>query len=53
MQDGIWTIKPCAQNDAATLARELEVSETTARVLLRRGYDSTETAKAFLAAWAR
>src|SRR6202162_3737589 len=48
MQDSLWTIKPCAQAAAADLARELEVSETTARVLLRRGYDSADEAKAFL-----
>ena len=49
MQDSLWTIKPCPQGAAADLAHELEVSETTARVLLRRGYDSVDAAKAFLA----
>src|SRR6266516_3976630 len=49
MEAGIWTIKPCAQAEAAALARELEVSETTARVLIRRGYDSAESATSFLA----
>ena len=49
MEAGIWTIKPCAQSGAAALARELDVSETTARVLIRRGYDSAESATSFLA----
>ena len=48
MHNSLWTIKPCPQADAAELARELDVSETTARVLLRRGYDSAKAAKAFL-----
>src|SRR5437667_741378 len=49
MEAGIWTIKPCAQSEAAQLARELDVSETTARVLIRRGYRSAESATSFLA----
>ena len=49
MEAGIWTIKPCAQAEAAVLARELDVSETTARVLIRRGYDRAESATSFLA----
>src|SRR5207253_11426521 len=39
----------CGQREAAALARELEISETTARVLLRRGYDDSEAARVFLA----
>src|SRR5439155_15212715 len=49
METGTWTIKPCAQAEAAQLARELEIAETTARVLIRRGYDSAESATSFLA----
>src|SRR5439155_1494138 len=48
MQRTDWTTKPCAQEAAAGLARELDVSETTARVLLRRGYESADAAAAFL-----
>jgi single-stranded-DNA-specific exonuclease len=49
MQNSLWTIKPCPQGAAADLARELDVSATTARVLLRRGYESPDEAKLFLA----
>ena len=46
---GTWNIRPCSQEDALELSRELGVSETTARVLLRRGYVDTATAERFLA----
>src|SRR5215210_73519 len=46
-----WQLrKPCARHDVESLARELEVSETLAAVLVRRGYDDAATARAFLAA---
>src|SRR3712207_3382608 len=48
MQPGSWTMRPCALRDARALARELGVGEVTASVLLRRGYDDPETARAFL-----
>jgi single-stranded-DNA-specific exonuclease len=49
MLDATWTLKPCDPREAAALARALGVSETTAGVLLRRGYDTAERAGAFLA----
>src|ERR687895_39788 len=48
MYEGSWTISPCPQRDSGELARELGVSETTARVLARRGYGNPEEARAFL-----
>jgi single-stranded-DNA-specific exonuclease len=47
---GSWKIRPCSQADALELARRLGISETTARVLLRRGYGDPEAAERFLAA---
>jgi single-stranded-DNA-specific exonuclease len=49
MLDATWTLKPCDPREAAGLAQALGVSETTAGVLLRRGYDTAEKAGAFLA----
>jgi len=49
MQGGSWTIRPCAPEVASALAKELAVSEITASVLVRRGYDDPERAGAFLA----
>jgi len=43
-----WSVKPCPHDEASSLADALEVSETTARVLVRRGYADTEQARAFL-----
>jgi single-stranded-DNA-specific exonuclease len=43
-----WTIAPCSYDDAAALAAELGVSETTARVLARRGLGDATTARRFL-----
>jgi single-stranded-DNA-specific exonuclease len=43
-----WSVKPCSQADARALTDALEVSETTARVLVRRGYSNPEKARAFL-----
>ena len=50
MQEGTWTIRPCPRGDVTGLARALEVSETTAAVLVRRGYVDPDEARAFLAA---
>jgi single-stranded-DNA-specific exonuclease len=46
---GSWQISPCSHGDAVTLARKLGISETTARVLVRRGYGDPEAAGRFLA----
>src|SRR5262249_10343195 len=43
-----WTIAPCAPDDAAEISTALGVSDLTASVLVRRGYDSVERARAFL-----
>ena len=50
MYEGTWTIRPCPRRDVRALARALGLSETTASVLVRRGYDDPEEARAFLAA---
>jgi single-stranded-DNA-specific exonuclease len=50
MHEGTWTLRPCPRRDVTALARALEVSETTAAVLVRRGYGAPEEARAFLAA---
>jgi single-stranded-DNA-specific exonuclease len=47
---GSWTIRPCPAGDVLRLARELEISELTATVLVRRGYADPDAARAFLAA---
>jgi single-stranded-DNA-specific exonuclease len=49
MLDATWTLKACDPRQAAALADALGVTETTASVLLRRGYDTPEQAAAFLA----
>ncbi len=49
MVEATWTIRPCDPRQAATLAAELGVSETTASVLVRRGYGDPVEAAAFLA----
>jgi single-stranded-DNA-specific exonuclease len=43
-----WTIHPCDTGAATTLARELGVTETTARVLVRRGLADAHQARAFI-----
>ena len=48
MRDGTWTIEPCAYADVKRLAEELELSEVTASVLVRRGYADVERARAFV-----
>ena len=48
MHDGSWTIDACAYEEVSALARALEISDTTASILVRRGYSDTERAEAFL-----
>jgi single-stranded-DNA-specific exonuclease len=50
MREGTWTLRPCPRRDVVALAETLEVSETTAAVLVRRGYGDPDTARAFLSA---
>jgi single-stranded-DNA-specific exonuclease len=50
MHEGTWTIRPCPRGEAMALASALGLSETTASVLVRRGYGDPEDARAFLAA---
>ncbi|MDQ3669953.1 MAG: single-stranded-DNA-specific exonuclease RecJ [Actinomycetota bacterium] len=50
MFEGTWTMRPCPRDEVRALAGELGLSETTASVLVRRGYADPETARAFLAA---
>jgi len=45
---GVWTIEPFDPGAAAALARELELSEVTASVLVRRGYGDPDEARRFL-----
>jgi single-stranded-DNA-specific exonuclease len=47
---GSWSIRSCPQATAVALAERLGISETTARVLVRRGYGDPERAGRFLAA---
>ncbi len=49
MYEGTWTIRPCPHRQSSILAQELGVSEITASILVRRGYDDPEEARAFLA----
>jgi single-stranded-DNA-specific exonuclease len=50
MEEGMWSLAPCPRREAAALAQALGVSETTATVLVRRGYGDPDKARAFLAA---
>ena len=50
MQEGRWTTHPCDWGHVERLAEALEVSETTATVLVRRGLEDAPSARAFLAA---
>jgi single-stranded-DNA-specific exonuclease len=43
-----WTVAPGSPREARRLAEALAVTETTARVLLRRGHGDVEAARAFL-----
>jgi single-stranded-DNA-specific exonuclease len=49
MHEGTWTLRPCPHEVQAELASVLGVSELTAGVLVRRGYDDPAAARAFLA----
>jgi single-stranded-DNA-specific exonuclease len=50
MREGTWTLRPCPRREARALAQALDLSETTASVLARRGHGNPEAARAFLAA---
>jgi len=49
MVEATWTIRSCEPQQAVALAHELGVSNTTASVLVRRGYAEPAVAAAFLA----
>jgi len=49
MQQWTWTLRPCPRPEVVELARVLGLSETTASVLVRRGYGDPREAQAFLA----
>src|SRR6266700_4334316 len=44
-----WTIRPCPHGESRDLADALGIGETTASVLVRRGYRDPDEARAFLA----
>jgi single-stranded-DNA-specific exonuclease len=46
---GTWNIRPVSHLEALALSQELGISETTARVLVRRGYSDAASATQFLA----
>src|SRR3954471_24808264 len=48
MNEGTWTLRPCPHRTAADLAQVLGLSELTAGVLVRRGLNDPEEARAFL-----
>src|SRR5438034_1460355 len=48
MNEGTWTIEPCARAAVATLARALSLRPPPAPVLVRRGYKAVASARAFL-----
>jgi single-stranded-DNA-specific exonuclease len=50
MHEGTWTLRPCPRRDVVALASALEISETAAAVLVRRGYGDPESARTFLSA---
>src|SRR5438067_3386001 len=49
MHEGSWTIRPCPHRETSALASALGISETTASVLVRRGYGDPGDARGFLA----
>jgi len=49
MHEGTWTLSPCPPRASSALAKELDISEITASVLVRRGYGDPGEARAFLA----
>jgi len=46
--EGTWTLSPCPRREVEALAEALGISETTASVLVRRGYGDPPLARAFL-----
>jgi single-stranded-DNA-specific exonuclease len=50
MHEGTWTIRPCPRPEVRALAQALDLGETAASVLVRRGYGDPQAAQAFLAA---
>jgi single-stranded-DNA-specific exonuclease len=48
VSEGTWTLRPCPRRDVEALALALGIGETTASVLVRRGYGDPEKARAFL-----
>ncbi|HEX5468435.1 MAG TPA: single-stranded-DNA-specific exonuclease RecJ [Gaiellaceae bacterium] len=50
MYEGTWRLTPCPRPEVSALAGALGLSETTASVLVRRGYGDPGKAQAFLAA---
>jgi single-stranded-DNA-specific exonuclease RecJ len=50
MHEGTWRLPPCPRPEVVALAGELGLTETTASVLVRRGYGDPAKARAFLAA---
>jgi single-stranded-DNA-specific exonuclease len=49
MHEGTWTLRPCPLGAELRLAEALQISELTASVLVRRGLDDPDAARAFLA----
>ena len=50
MYEGTWRMTPCPRPEVTALASALGLSETTASVLVRRGYSDPAHARAFLEA---
>jgi single-stranded-DNA-specific exonuclease len=50
MHEGTWRLPPCPRPEVVALAQALGLTETTASVLVRRGYGDPESARSFLAA---
>src|SRR5262245_21375302 len=48
MLDGCWTIRDCDPDEVRRLAAAVDVSATTASVLVRRGLREPDEARAFL-----
>jgi single-stranded-DNA-specific exonuclease len=48
MHEGTWTLADCPPDAQVGLVRELGISETTAAVLVRRGYSDPAVARRFL-----
>src|SRR5918994_1942832 len=48
MRDGSWTIEPCEYAQVKALSDALELGETTAAILVRRGYTDLGDARRFV-----